>query len=203
MKDFYPIFEEISEEIVKLIGLTEAWTSSSGMSDSGLERRNIKNKTVYMSPDEYIKRASRLVGHGYYKARKKHIKDLEYHKSLARPDVEDYKEKISNPEKEIDIPYLRYDREGHGQEGLHRAIAAKELGHKEIPVKLYYGAGKEDNVNRDLKKRKRAQIKDEEARSKEEQKKREEEVSKPKGVHKNSEKSPIEDIFWRKQDDYQ
>ena len=195
MENIYFILEELLNEADKL---SEAWGGSSGMNDDSLERRNVKNKTVHMSPDEYIKKASRLVGHGYYKARKKHIKELEDHRSLAKSDIEDYKEKISNPEKEIDVPYLRYDRGNSGQEGLHRAIAAKELGHKEIPVKVYYSSGKDENINRRYKKLGRSYLKAE-AKAKEEREKREkEEASKPKKIYKDSESSPIADIFWRK-----
>ena len=198
MDELSLLLEELFEEVSKLSELTEAWGSSSGMNDDSLERRNVKNKTVHMSPDEYIKKASRLVGHGYYKARKKHVKELEEHRSLAKSDIKDYKEKISNPEKEIDVPYLRYDRGNSGQEGLHRAIAAKELGHKEIPVKIYYGSGKDENINRRYKKLGRSYLKAE-AKAKEEREKREkEEASKPKKIYKDSESSSIADIFWRK-----
>ena len=47
---------------------------------------------------------------------------------------------------------MAYGRGHNGQEGIHRAVAAKELGHREIPVKIYHSIEKGGNTTRSDKK---------------------------------------------------
>lgn len=80
-----------------------------------------------MSPDEYMDRCSKQIFSSP-------IEDT--HDGMENKDnVHKYAELMKNGTK-FDMPYL--DTLNHGQEGRHRAMAAKELGIKEIPVLYLY-----------------------------------------------------------------
>src|SRR5690606_28359821 len=49
----------------------------------------------------------------------------------------------------IDMPMLDYSKKGYfGQEGRHRAIVARALGIKEMPVFILYGVTSQDKIKR-------------------------------------------------------
>lgn len=80
-----------------------------------------------MSPDEYMDRCSKQIFSSP-------IEDV--HDGMENKDnVHKYAELMKNGTK-FDMPYL--DILNHSQEGRHRAMAAKELGIKEIPVLYLY-----------------------------------------------------------------
>ena len=104
--------------------------------------KEVKNRSAnvqWMSPDEYINKCVE----GFYKYSDPRIKE-------RFPDVSEYKEWFLNTKQENLIKeysdrwikgekppmvYLIYkDGEFYGQEGLHRAIMAKQLGLEKIPV---------------------------------------------------------------------
>ena len=102
--------------------------------------KNVEGDVVYMSPDEYIDTAAR----GQYEEQKRINPKITYEE--FKSDIEGRRvskeslDKIRNAIKEgkkINIPHLEYTEEGLvGQEGYHRAIVAKELGLKQMPVLL-------------------------------------------------------------------
>lgn len=87
------------------------------------EIKNMKAKVVHMSPESYIKRAAKILGRSY---------DQVYQsRNYDRNVIEDLKTKM---EKGVELytPVLNY--KDNAQEGIHRAIAAIELGITIIPV---------------------------------------------------------------------
>ena len=70
------------------IVLLEKWGSSSGITLKSYERGKVASKIVNMSPDEYIKRGTRLTDYGYNKARKNLIKRTEEDRSSHREGIE-------------------------------------------------------------------------------------------------------------------
>lgn len=116
--------------------------------------REVKNMTgniEWMSPDEYIDEVARgfVVGEKLrLDSGKVSIPDFEdarsnlvdsrrtsYDTETGKNLIEDYKERWINGE-QPPMGYLIYTKEGRlwGQEGLHRAIMAKDLGVSQIPV---------------------------------------------------------------------
>ena len=81
---------------------------------------------------------------------------------------------------------LQYDKERPGQEGLHRAVAAKNAGVKSMPVHIYHSTQKGGNWNTSDKKQARQKEKawQEELRAKQERdKKWKEELEADKKAH--------------------
>ena len=99
--------------------------------DYFIEYKGIVPVIAEMSPQEYINRAS--------KAFKKSPKEVEEQRRKVDNgySVEDIK-KLMQEGKDFVIPYLDYTNGYIGQEGLHRAIAAKDLGADKIPVLVMY-----------------------------------------------------------------
>jgi len=81
--------------------------------------KGAEGKLVSMTPDEYIQRVSEGGG------RKADVTE--------KLDAKFYVDKIKAGDK-LDAPYIQYTKNGINQEGLHRALAAKQSGIKEIPV---------------------------------------------------------------------
>lgn len=86
---------------------------------------NKKSVIKEMSPDEYIKECSERMG----------IKIDELIESRKDKRLEQIKEKFNAGEK-FNIPYLHYQNDDFKQDGLHRTIAVKELGDKNLPVMI-------------------------------------------------------------------
>ena len=84
---------------------------------------NEKSKIIEMSPDEYINECSKGMN----------ISRDEIIESRKNENLEKIKEKFKNGEK-MNIPYLHYQNKDFNQDGLHRTIAAKELGDENLPV---------------------------------------------------------------------
>lgn len=95
--------------------------------------KGIEGKTVMMSPDDYIEQVA--------KGFKMPVDDLI--KTRFSRDIKKVKEIIQ--ERRIDVPWLEYKDGFFSQEGLHRALALKELGVKEMPVRIIYDTGKLPN----------------------------------------------------------
>lgn len=110
-----------------------AWSDKSGTSLYDYPSSfGYKGETKLMSPDVFL--------HTTYGESKKQKNYDDYLKSvIRRPKVEELKPLIAGDTK-IDLPYLEF-RNGKpwGHEGRHRMMAAKELGIKEVPVKIVYG----------------------------------------------------------------
>lgn len=86
---------------------------------------NENTKIVEMTPDEYINKSSEGLG----------ISVEEIIESRKNENLEKIKEKFKNGEK-FNIPYLHYQNNDFTQDGLHRAIAVKELGDIKLPVAI-------------------------------------------------------------------
>ena len=98
------------------------WTNKTG---NEYFDNNENTKTVEMTPDEYINKSSEGLG----------IKVEEIIESRKNENLEKIKEKFKNGEK-FNIPYLHYQDNDFTQDGLHRAIAVKELGDEKLPVAI-------------------------------------------------------------------
>ena len=88
-----------------------------------LNEKNVQSEVIQMSPDEYIQKcaeAMNVTTESLVSERQdKSLRQLIY--ALHRNET-------------IFMPYLHYTKEGFAQEGLHRALAAKECNIQEIPV---------------------------------------------------------------------
>src|SRR5690606_34264348 len=93
------------------------------------EKHGWGSEVVVMTPDEYIDQAVRV------------LRRMENNPNLTREEVEttrldsyiEIRQKmIDNPQ--FDIPYLKMTQENPSQEGINRAMAARDLGIDEIPV---------------------------------------------------------------------
>lgn len=96
-----------------------------------------------MSPDQYIKRATSLNNKAQGLKLKPKTVEERKRNVLNSYSIENLKDKITDPEKEIDRPYLDYAT--GSQEGIHRAIAAKDAGIKKIPVRVFHSKEKGGN----------------------------------------------------------
>ena len=137
--------------------LLEAWGNNSGRYCNGadgqhdssddddyyVKKYNITYHDRNMSPQQYIDRATRLnnKSQGLNYSSKQIEKDRRsYENNYSMKDLAD---KIKNPNKKIDRPYLDYHR--GDQEGLHRAIIAKDMGIESIPVRVFHSTKKGGN----------------------------------------------------------
>ena len=163
----------------------EVWGGSSPVSSyevKNLKREKMKKKKVYMSPDEYIKRATRLAGSSTSRATKKNIQDNIKDRSSDPKEIENYKQAITTKSGQMKVPMLQYDKENPGQEGLHRAVAAKNAGVKSMPVHIYHSTQKNGNWSTSDKKeaRQREKVRKEEAKAREIERKKKEAEEKKK-----------------------
>jgi len=112
--------------------------------------KEVKNRTAnvqWMSPDDYINRCIQ----GFYEDYIDNNQEAKGQVPKCFKNISDCKEKILNSRQNIDLireysdrwmsgekppmVYLTYkDGKFYGQEGLHRAIMAKQLGLEKIPV---------------------------------------------------------------------
>lgn len=99
-------------------------------------RKGRYGKVVNMSPDRYIDEAYKGFS-GITKTYGGEVsKDRMIKGRLADPSFGKIKDMVKNGEK-LWIPYLNYGKNSQfSQEGLHRALALKELGIKEMPVMI-------------------------------------------------------------------
>lgn len=98
------------------------WTNKTG---NEYFDTNEKLEIKSMSPDEYIQECSD----------KMQISVEELIESRKDEKLNKIKDKFKAGEK-LDIPYLHYQNEGFMQDGLHRALAVKELGDENLPVAI-------------------------------------------------------------------
>lgn len=94
-------------------------------------RKNRLGKVVQMTPEEYISEAAKIFStHGRIVTPEELIRQ--------RTDSDLVRLKEILPQGNIDMPMLNYGPSGYAtQEGLHRAIAAKQLGATKIPVAIF------------------------------------------------------------------
>jgi len=96
------------------------------------ESYGYQKRTKYISPDEYMQEA--WASHGYEKSGFTSVQDYEK-ANIFRPKLQHIKEGIQQKKKVVPAGWLEL-KEGKlvGQEGRHRAVAARELGVQKIPV---------------------------------------------------------------------
>ena len=127
---------ELAEAII-----TEIWKGDTGITDfenpDSLKYYKRANKRVLMSPDDYIKKATGTFKRQGYKTK---ASDIEKQRSSDREKIEYLKNIIKDPNTKVYEPYIHYKQtcgnRDDGQDGIHRAVAAKELGYEKIPVHL-------------------------------------------------------------------
>ena len=143
---------EILEEL-----LSEKWNNNSGRRSNGagtkyqddsedkyhVKKYGIQYHDREMSPDQYIKRATSINNKAQGLNYKPKTIEKRKREVLNSYSIEDLKGKITDPNKDIDRPYLDYAT--GDQEGLHRAIAAKDAGIEKIPVRVFHSTKKGGN----------------------------------------------------------
>ena len=99
-------------------------------------------KIVKMSPDQYIETVLEGFNNAYIKyGNNEYVKTKEQLIESRKSGLDKLREKFGNVQ--LDMPMIAYEMQEDGtidmgaQEGLHRAILAKELGLDEIPVAIY------------------------------------------------------------------
>jgi hypothetical protein len=118
-----------------------AWGKEQTMKDYYRDHKGMAGEVKFVSPDKYIddcvngwwmEKRTRENYAGYKEAfRQAVIKS----RSQNRENIERLKRVIADAEGKMDLPTIEYYDDGTiTQEGIHRALAAKELGLKEIPV---------------------------------------------------------------------
>lgn len=109
-------------------------------------------KIVSMSPDRYIDEAYKgFSGISKTYGGVNYTKDMMVNGRLADPSFKQIKDMIKKGEK-LWIPHLNYgNNSGFSQEGLHRALALKELGIQEMPV-MIANEGTKDGAKRVMSK---------------------------------------------------
>ena len=155
------VSEDIIYEFVKIV--CEAWSgqvvSKQGYeSPSKQEKYGYSDKRVEMSPDDYIKKCARIARRkGYHEKTKNTEKTMvnsrkEHTTDNGENTIEKYKKRLQDPKDKVNEPWIMYNPYGNtnndAQDGLHRAIAAKELGMKKIPVHIYHNNSKRDTSSR-------------------------------------------------------
>jgi len=99
---------------------------------------------IYMSPDEYIDRvhiknklSAKEILEYENRAKKAGLKGILYYPPESKTS-QDFLKKAMLYGKALDIPWIEYDAQGKlkSQEGYNRALAAKSLGIKQIPVEI-------------------------------------------------------------------
>ena len=146
------------EEALEVIeDILEKWNNNSAIRSNGdgteyqddsedkyhAKKYGIEYHDREMSPDQYIQRATHLNNKAQGMKLKPKTVEKRKRESLNSYSIENLRDKITDPEKEIDRPYLDYAT--GGQEGIHRAIAAKDAGLKKIPVRVFHSKEKGGN----------------------------------------------------------
>jgi len=106
-----------------LLNTTDKASNGQTLQDYYRDEKGMSGEIITMSPDEYINRAAE----GF----NKDINELIETRGTKYPTQ--YAEKMNNGEN-FNMPVLDYSKDGFTQEGLNRAIAAKQLGINEMPV---------------------------------------------------------------------
>ena len=105
-----------------------------------LREKDRQIEIVMMSPDEYINEAARILSSGSSEST---AADVIQQRARNLPRIQGIQDLLDQGE-DFQIPFLDYKR--GGQEGLHRAMAAKNLGEESIPVMIMRSARGEDRV---------------------------------------------------------
>jgi len=105
-----------------------------------LREKDRQIEIVMMSPDEYINEAARILSSGSSEST---AADVIQQRARNFPRIQGIQDLLDQGE-DFQIPFLDYKR--GGQEGLHRAMAAKNLGEESIPVMIMRSARGEDRV---------------------------------------------------------
>jgi len=109
------------------------------MPDYFAKAKRRKGSVIMMSPDEYIERAAK----GFSKFNPTTIDSVI--NSRDKTLIDKYAQEMQDGAK---FPTIMLDYSmGFGQEGLHRALAAKKLGIKEIPVMIVSLTRKKERGN--------------------------------------------------------
>lgn len=99
---------------------------------------------IYMSPDEYIDRihiknklSAKEILELEIRAKKAGLKGILYYPPESKTS-QDYLKKAMLYGKALDMPWIEYDAQDklRNQEGYNRALAAKKLGIKQIPIEI-------------------------------------------------------------------
>lgn len=135
------ILNKLNEDFSTTTTGMSFYDDSLDYSDYARETKENFSEVFMMSPDDYID----LCTYGFQSTGSNTSKDkLLSSRKLDKEDIEKYKDIIQN--ETMDMPVLEMqisddpnkDLDSFGQEGLHRAIAAKELGIKQIPVLVMF-----------------------------------------------------------------
>ena len=156
------VSESCFSDILRIVeaALNEKWGNNSGRRLNGDEGINDDSEDKYhvkkyniayhdreMSPDQYIKRATSIINKSQGSKYKPKAVENEKRSYTNNYSFDDLKNKIKDPNREIDRPYLDYTT--GDQEGFHRAIASKDLGITKIPVRVFHATKKGGNrINR-------------------------------------------------------
>ena len=134
--------DNIYEDFSKTTTGMSDYDASLNYNDYARETKGRFSEIFLMTPEDYIN----LCDYGFSQTNQQHTRqkmlDSRYH---DKQDIEDLKNKLQNDT--IDMLTLEFGMENGNikyftQEGLHRAIAAKELGMKEIPVLVMFSGEK-------------------------------------------------------------
>ena len=147
----------LGEALEVIEGVLEAWNNNSGRRSNGdgtkyqddsedkyhVKKYGIQYHDREMTPDQYIKRATGINNKAQGLNYKPKTVEKRKRVVLNSYSIENLKDKITDPNKKVDIPYLDYST--GDQEGIHRAIAAKDAGIKKIPVRVFHSTKKGGN----------------------------------------------------------
>jgi len=122
------------------MGLYDSVLNQGGGEGYQYWNKGYEGEVVYMSPDEYLDKTKKGFGNN---------RDFdENHILYSRKSQMAIIDAIKQGNK-IDMPMLDYSKKGYfGQEGRHRAIVARALGIKEMPVFILYGVTSQDKIKR-------------------------------------------------------
>lgn len=105
-------------------------------------QRERSSHVVMMSPDKFMRtayREAREADKSYPDKMRGMSTSEQFEKNVIdRKNVEKLKKIIKSSKGKMEVPFLEYDEQGRpmGHEGRHRAVAARELGIKKIPVTI-------------------------------------------------------------------
>lgn len=106
------------------------------------EQKDISSEVKRLTPDEYLNEGAKILASG---GRRSTTPDeIIAQRSGDRESIDFLKERMQSG-KNVGVPYLNYKT--GAQEGMHRALAAKELGMETIPVQIIRSAKGADEID--------------------------------------------------------